>query len=180
MRKVKCIVTKDHYIFAARVYEINDEINAPGGVVSSGVKSSNTFIYLSSGNTYMFSTNTSHGHVKTAEFDSPGGWVRPNHGSNGMVNISPVGSVNSFDGNTTLTLVFTRYNNRSRDGALKEVVDENATEGELSTIENNQTQTVVLEKQCVQKIKRDLNTFEKYKPTVENTVTTEELNIDWE
>ena len=67
----------------------------------------------------------------------------------------------------------------TKPSTVREHLDSNATTEELNTIDNNQTQTVVISEQCSLTNKIDLNTFEEHEPTVDNTVTTEELNIDW-
>ena len=177
MRKSKLIATKSHFLLAVKNAEINDEVYSPSFTTSGAEIASNTIAYLVTGNTRNYTSNASHGKVKAFDMASPIGAVRSNRKSSGeVVNFSQLGIVNLNNGNTVSILIFPRDN---KPGSVVEHLDSNATTEELNTIDNNQTQTVVISEQCSLTTKIDLNTFEEIEPTVENTVTTEELNIDW-
>ena len=177
MRISKLIATKNHFLIALKTAEINDEISR-SPFVASGVPqvAANTIGYVVTGNTRNYTSNASHGKVKAFDLASPMGAVRPNTKSSGEVVNFQFGVVNLNSGNTVSILVYPRD---TKPSTVREHLDSNATTEELNTIDNNQTQTVVISEQCSLTTKIDLNTFEEIEPTVENTVTTEELNIDW-
>ena len=176
MRISKLIATKSHFLIALKTAEINDEIANPWRSDYAPQAAANSIGYVVTVNTRNYTSNASHGKVKAFDLASPMGAIRPNRNSSGEMTNFPFGVVNLNNRNTVSILVYPRD---TKPSSVREHLHSNATTEELNTIDNNQTQTVVISEQCSLTTKIDLNTFEEIEPTVENTVTTEELNIDW-
>ena len=132
-------------------------------------------MYWTSGTARVFINSASQGTwSKHADTIAPLGWVRSNHEET-FEYTGGFGMANLHDANTSYTNIVSKevYNS----GAFEKF--NNANTEELSTIDNNPNQTVVVAEQCNMGVKRDLDTFEVYHPAVEQTVTEEDLNIDW-
>ena len=177
MRRRKFLVTKDHYILYSDADKIEDEILFSG---EHGFEASNTVGIVSFYGTGVikaifknFSDEWDEEFTFTAPLLQPKENMAAATGLNGkkkeFVMINAVDSKSSV-GQLVIKEAFNAH------GIYAE---SSASNTEISTIENNPNQTVVIYEQCLESIKRSLDTHERYVPEVTNNVTEEELNIDW-
>ena len=177
MRRRKFLVTKDHYILYSDADEIEDEVIFSG---EHGFEASNTVGIVSFYGTGVikaiwknFSDEWDEDFTFTAPLLQPKENMAAATGLNGkkkeFVMINAVDSKSSI-GQIVIKEAFNDH------GIYAE---SNASNTEISTIENNPNQTVVIYEQCIESIKRSLDTHERYTPELINPVTDEEINIVW-
>ena len=176
MRRVKLIVTKDHFLYFVDASNINDELIFFN---ENDLKTDKQVItYYSSGNCRDGYKNNSD------EWEHYVDWIAPiMHARSSIAGgcskdrkKKSVALINNIDSKTAFGQIIAKEHLTT--GFYK--TNNNANEEELSIIENNPNQTVVISEQCKVAIKRSLETFEEIVPeAVPNPITEEELNIDW-
>ena len=176
MRRVKWIATKDHVVLSAKTYFANDEVHSTAARSGHNLASANAILYWTSGNTRVFTSNTSHNIWNVhADVQSSFGAVRPLCGS-GEQYTNGFGMVNLNDSNSAYTAIIPKSLHNT--GNWKEI--NAATKEEHEYIDEHPTQTVIIKDQCYVGTKRNPETFDIYNDEPENDISVDDLNIDWE
>ena len=166
------IATKDHFFYYLTTPDKNDEIiNITQDNIDPKDANTNVLTFFSSGNNRRLYEDNSGNWQKHLDFVAPLMFARKAFGGG----VTPMCFVNNEDSKSSLGQVIAREHYDTGFYAN----NNNASNGEKETIVNNPNQTVVVSDQCSISTKRNLETGEVYIPEVTNTVTEEELNIDW-
>lgn len=187
MRAVKWIVTKDHLLIHVNSNKKHEQLFSVG---EASFPTKNSFILSCTGQMNIFTNNASAGWTKLNEVYSPVAYVRPsplaeNH------NWFPdkgdgYGFVNTHDDNSTLSFIIPKEREKKDKYNNSELFQTTffADQGEIKDVLENDTKTVVLNRQCLNEMnKRNIETFEDdpslYPDTPELEVEEDDLGIDW-
>ena len=167
------IATKDHFFMYATADEINDELFY---IDKEDLSNNNvqSITFFSAGQVGHFIENSNGIMEKRKDHQSPLMISGEVHNLKTSSKRSG-GIVNNKNFKSAFGQIIARE--KHSDDLFAKIIP--ASNNELSDMNDNPNQTIAIMNQCKVSIKRNLETFEVFVPEVTNTVTEEDLNIDW-